>query len=99
MDGAMEPVAPVEKVGIKETQELIALVQAAADAIKAAKADGEINWRDVPKVAGVLVALKAAVQGGNQIKAEMADVSKEEAQELMQQGMAAVISMVQAFIE
>ena len=86
-------------IGTKETEELIALIQAAADAIKAAKADGEINWRDIPKVGGVLVALKKAVQGNDKVPDELKNLTREEMEMLLTKSMAAIIAMIQAFVE
>ena len=95
----MEDGGAENKIGTKETEELIALIQAAADAIKAAKADGEINWRDIPKVGGVLVALKAAAQGNDKVPAELKDLTREEIEKLMAKSMTAILAMIQAFVE
>jgi len=56
----------------KETREVIQLVNVLAKAMKDAKADGKINVLDAPKLVPVLVALKAAVDGSDKIKGEIA---------------------------
>lgn len=64
--------------GIKETQEAITLISKMADAIAAAKADGSIDWKDLAKLGPVVVAMKAAVDGGNLIPAELKDLDAAE---------------------
>jgi hypothetical protein len=85
--------------GIKETLELVALLQEAADAVKAAKADGQINWKDLPKISGLLWAAKSAVQGSDKIKVEVAELSKEELDELLTKIVAAVSSLIISVVE
>lgn len=56
---------------MKETQEFIELLDVLANAVAAAKEDGQIGWRDAPKIVPVIVALKTAVNGSDQIAAEL----------------------------
>lgn len=85
--------------GIKETLDVVMLFKDAAQAIRAAKSDGEINWKDIPKVAGLLVSVKNAVQGSGEIKNEMAELSKEEAEQLMDALVTSATDLVLAIIE
>lgn len=85
--------------GIKETLDVVILFKDAAEAIRKAKADGEINWKDIPKIAGLIVSVKNAIQGSDQIKAEMGELSKEEAEELGAALVAAATDLVLSIIE
>lgn len=55
----------------QQTHEAIAAIKAVADAIKAAKADGEVDWWDLPKALPAMVALKLAVEGATEIPGEI----------------------------
>lgn len=56
---------------ITQTREALAVLGALAKGIKDAKADGVINWLDLPKLAPLIVALRAAVDKADQIPAEI----------------------------
>ena len=58
-------------MALKETQEFIELLNSLANAVEKAKEDGIISWRDAPKIVPVLVALKTAVNGSDQIADEL----------------------------
>lgn len=58
-------------MALKETQEFIELLDTLANAVAKAKEDGEISWRDAPKIVPVIVALKTAVNGSDQIANEL----------------------------
>lgn len=55
----------------KETQDVIQLIKVLAKAMSDAKSDGKINILDMPKLAPVLIALKAAVDGSDKIAGEI----------------------------
>lgn len=82
-----------EEKGIKEISELIAGLELVAVAAKKIGADGKVNMADIPVAVEVLTkmsALVAAVDGINQLPAEVKDLSGEEAQELLTLLLAAV---------
>lgn len=84
--------------GIKETQDLIKLVQVSADVLKAAKADGSIDYKDLTKLGPMIGALKAAVDGAKLVSEELKELSPEETTELLIETVAAVKSIVDAVI-
>jgi hypothetical protein len=67
-------------MGIKESLELVDLILALSQAIKEAKKDGSVNWMDIPKFAPVIIAAKKAIEGSDQIEAEIKDLNETEAQ-------------------
>jgi hypothetical protein len=67
-------------MGIKESLELVDLILALSQAIKEAKKDGILNWMDIPKFAPVIIAAKKAIEGSDQIEAEIKDLNETEAQ-------------------
>jgi len=94
----------MEKVGIKETKEaalgLISLATELAKAFKAANADGEIGAHDLPVALGLLLSpefisqIQEALDGIDQISAEIEDLDLAEGIELMKDiGMAALESV------
>lgn len=60
-------------MALKETQEFIELIDVLANAVASAKEDGAVSWRDAPKIVPVIVALKTAVSGADQIAIELKD--------------------------
>lgn len=70
--------------GIKETIELLDLVEQSGVAAKAAMADGKIDWRDAlnKETRDLLPKLQAAVAGGNLVPLELKDIDGAEAQAL-----------------
>ena len=84
--------------GIKETQELISLIATSAAVLKAAKADGSIDYKDLTKLGPMIGALKAAVDGAKDIGAELKELSPEEVTALLIETVAAVKSLVDAVI-
>ncbi|CAB4169935.1 hypothetical protein UFOVP901_19 [uncultured Caudovirales phage] len=84
--------------GIKETQELISLIATSAAVLKAAKADGSIDYKDLTKLGPMIGALKAAVDGAKDVGAELKELSSEEITALLIDTVAAVKSLVDAVI-
>ncbi len=56
---------------VTQTKEALAVLGALAVAIKEAKADGVVNWVDLPKLAPLIVAVRVAVDQGSKIPAEV----------------------------
>ena len=74
-----------EKLGIKETKEMLALGFALGKAIKEAKAnDGKVNAADLMLLMGVIPAMGPAMDKIDMIPAEIKDIDTEEAKELLQ---------------
>jgi hypothetical protein len=85
----------------KETQDVIALIRVLAKAISDAKADGHINILDMPKVAPVLIALKAAVDGSDKIAGEIKAASGDLTllSTLLTDSLTAMLSLVDAVVK
>jgi len=69
--------------GIKETSEVLVAIKALAVAYKAAMADGSINIFDVRHLAAPISAVRAAVAGSADVKAELADLDTDETKVLL----------------
>ncbi len=72
-----------EAKGVKETKELISLGIALEKAVVAAKADGKIDINDLPLLLAVLPKLQPAIDGIDQIPAELKDLSAPEAADVV----------------
>ena len=85
----------------KETGEVIALIKVLAKAVSDAKADGKINILDMPKLAPVLIALKAAVDGSDKIAGEIKAASGdiETLTTLLTEALGAMLALVDAVIK
>jgi hypothetical protein len=85
----------------KETQDVIQLIRVLAKAVSDAKADGHINILDMPKLAPVLLALKAAVDGSDKIQAEIkaASVDLATLTELLTDSLSAMLALVDAVVK
>ena len=85
----------------KETQDVIALIRVLAKAMSDAKADGKINILDMPKLAPVLIALKAAVDGSDKIAGEIKAASGdiETLTTLLTDALGAMLALVDAVIK
>lgn len=82
----------------KETGEVVTMIEDLAKAIAAAKADGHVDWMDLPKFASVVLDARAAVDGGEKIPAEIKAMSGEQAVALAEQVVAAAMQLVAAII-
>lgn len=69
--------------GIKECTECFDAVDAAAQAVVDACADGKLNLLDVPKLLSPMRAAQAALKDRQMIKAELKDANEEEVAELV----------------
>ena len=72
-----------ELKGIKETKEAVDLGLGLAKALKAAKADGKIDVADIAHLIPLLSVASTAVDGADQVVAELKDLSEAEAAELI----------------
>jgi len=64
---------------IKNILEVFDMLDALAHAIKLAKADGKVNWLDIPKFARVLPSARTALQNSELIIPELVDLNEDEA--------------------
>lgn len=86
---------------VKETQDVIQLIRVLAKAMSDAKADGHINILDMPKLAPVLIALKAAVDGSDKIAGEIKAASGDlvTLTTLLTDSVGAMLSLVDAVVK
>ena len=84
--------------GIKETMELLTLLEVTAEVYSAAKADGSIDYKDLVKLGPEITALKNAVQDSNLILAELKDLDKDELSSLCPALIGAVLGLVKAIV-
>jgi len=87
--------------GIKEITDIFYLLKEFAEAIKSAKSDGTIDIFDVLSgdTMDVVTAAVAAMQGSSDIAAELADLDKEEIQELITIALDASKSLLDVIVE
>lgn len=84
--------------GIKQTEEVIALLPSVAKALEESLKDGKINILDAPKFFPVLGDIRVAIDGAKEIPAELADLSKEELLTLMQKTWDGAVAIVKAVV-
>ena len=72
-----------EEQGIKETKELLKFVIELGEGIDKAGADKKIDVMDVQYLIKPLASASAAFEGADKVKAELADLSAEEAAEIV----------------
>lgn len=83
----------------KEAGEVITMLEDLAGAIVAAKADGHVDWMDLPKFAPVVMSARAAVEGGDKIPAEIKSMTGPQAMALAEQAISAAMKLVAAVIK
>lgn len=83
---------------VKEANDVVVLINATADAVKAAKADGAIDWRDAKEVIGLLPELRDAVKDANKIPEQVKGATNEELQQLATDSMTAAYRLVEAVL-
>lgn len=83
---------------LKEANEVLALGQSIADALRSAKADGHTDWHDVPKFAPVVARARAAISGSTKISDELETATAEDLLELSQQAMEVAIALIAAIL-
>lgn len=66
------------KLGIDAIQaEIAVLITLAAD-VKAAKADGTVDWKDTPKFANLIPVVRTAIAKGKELAAQVKDLDSDE---------------------
>jgi hypothetical protein len=70
------------KLGIKETKEAVDLVLAVAKIVVEATKDGKVDAQDLGLLIALIPVVQPAVEGANQIAAELKDLEVAEATEL-----------------
>lgn len=85
--------------GTKELMDVIAAVEKTAEAVRAAKADGTINWLDLPKLGQPVVAWKDALVGFGKIKDEIRDLDHEELPQVLTAAIAAIQKLGEALLQ
>lgn len=73
----------MEKLGIKETKDLVRFGLSLGKGIQEAMEDGKIDLLDAMKFLPVLKDLKPAIEGAKEIPAELKDMDDEERAELL----------------
>lgn len=84
--------------GIKETREVLKLLEDLADAIEKAKSDGSIDWFDLPKLGGVVSSAKKAMDGSHLIDDELRDLDADEIKVLINDAVSAATAITKAFL-
>jgi hypothetical protein len=87
-------------MGIKETTDLFILLRECAEAIKAAKEDGAIDFRDLlsSEVRDMIPASIEAVRGSEKIALEVADLDAAEIKQIIDLAMVAGTALVAALL-
>ena len=68
---------------IHNSLEVFDCMDAIAKAMKAAKADGHVDWLDAPKFAGLILTARTALDNSEDIVPELSDLSEDEAKILV----------------
>lgn len=63
---------------MKETLDILFLVRAIADAIERARSDGKFDWFDLSHLGPLKEYVKTAIEGSQNIPAELLDLDAEE---------------------
>lgn len=84
------------KTGIRNTTEIIALAAALGIAVRNAQSDGKVNASDIGELIAVVPRIAPAIEGADEIPAELRDLDPAEAEQLKQQVVTAVGSISDA---
>jgi len=82
--------------GIEETKEIIAFIQVLAETIRDVKADGKLDIFDAVKALKLAPSFTAAVRGSVNIKLELADLTGEEKDVLINDIKDAMFHLIEA---
>ena len=82
--------------GIEETKEIIAFIQVLAETIREVKADGKLDIFDAVKALKLAPSFTAAVRGSVNIKLELADLTGEEKDVLINDIKDAMFHLIEA---
>jgi|GEM_PF-2517461 len=83
---------------IKESMEILQAVDVLASCVKAAKADGSLDWKDIPKFGPMIPASIKAIQDISKVKEELQDLDDQETKELLDKAMSSAINLINAII-
>ncbi len=84
--------------GIKESLDVLKVPAVVADALLAAKADGQLDAMDAMRALPVVQALKDAWTGSDQLDDELKELSKEELVVLVKAGADSTVKLVLALL-
>lgn len=84
-------------LGIDETMEVLEAIQAQADAIIEACADGKINLLDIKYLFGIIGESKAALMNAKTIPLELKDLDEDEIKILYEEIINLGIKVIEAF--
>lgn len=79
---------------VKESNEMLDLAEGLVKVLLDAKADGTINWLDMPKFAPLLPLANRALSGSEKIVDEFLDLDGEEATALAERAMNIIILLI-----
>lgn len=80
----------MEKKSIKETMEVLDLIQVGVKVGKEVTADGKVNLLDLPKLLPLIPAAQKAYAGRSEIPKEVKDLDAEELEQLAAKALAIV---------
>jgi hypothetical protein len=83
---------------MKDAQDFVVLARACAKAVKEAKADGTVDWRDAPKVVQVLGPLREAVKDSQKIPEQVKAATSEQLSAFAGDSVSALTELVDAFL-
>ncbi len=81
---------------MKESLDILVLIRSLAQVIEDAKADGIVDWFDVPKLGRLKELASDALKGSQNIPAELLDLDAEEVKILASALIEAINKMVEA---
>lgn len=83
---------------VHNTIEAIDCLGTLAECLREAKKDGHIDWLDLPKFAPMIAAARKAVDGGDQIRAELTELDEKETQQIVDRAFLALTSLADAVL-
>lgn len=83
---------------VTNSMEVLDAVNALAVAVSKAKADGHVDWKDLPDLLPVVSAVKKAVDGAAKISDELKTLDAAGAQALAEKAFSAVSALVSAVV-
>ena len=83
---------------MKDAHDFVVLARSCAKAVKEAKADGVVDWRDAPKVVQVLGPLRDAVKDSQKIPEQVKAATTDELSAFAGDSVSAIMELVEAFL-
>jgi hypothetical protein len=87
-----------ELMATKESAEVIDLLDGLSNFIREAKADGVVDFKDLPKAFPLIMLSKNAISGSEQILTEIKGYNSEEQQEMLDRLINAVTALVESVL-